>query len=481
MSSDTTQFDAIIVGSGQSGTPLAKAFAEAGSKVAMIEKTHFGGTCVNDGCTPTKTINSSGRVAHITERSKDYGIHYVGGIQADIVKIRQRKRDIVQSWSEGNKRKLKAAGVDLFKGEASFIDAKTVKVKINQSVGGDEINLTSELIILNVVERPAPQSIPGLESLDSSHILNSTSIMELGDIPKHLVVLGGGYVGLEFGQLFRRLGAEVTIIQRAKQLLPREDSDIAECLLEILTEGGITVHLSSTVTSISSFEDEGMHMRVEVQTLSGSISIPSTKILVAAGRIPNTENLNLGAVGVQRTPEGHIIVDKTLATTTPGIYAMGDCHGGPAFTHISYDDFRILRENHLTKFVPQTTPKMNSTSVSASRNWVPYVVYTDPQLGHIGLHPHQVKGRKIKTAKMPMSYVARAIETDETRGLMKATVDADTGEILGFTCLGIEGGEIMAVVQAAMMGGIKWWDLEAAVWAHPSLAESLNNLWAYLE
>lgn len=354
--------------------------------------------------------------------------------------------------------------------------------------GGEEREVSADLVFVNVGEGPSRPKIEGLEGVDPRRVLDSTSIMELDEVPRHLVVLGGGYIGLEFGQLFRRLGSQVTIVQRGKQLVPREDEDIAEAMLTILTEDGIIVHLSASPTSIKSNKlpngepNELEPITVNISRESGqTLDIQATHILLATGRTPQTANLNLDAVGIKTTPKGHIIVNDKLETGAPGIYALGDVHGGPAFTHISYDDYRIIRSNLLADHEPATRPPFHTSGASVSRNLTPYVVYTDPQLGHVGLHAADLKRRKIKTAKMPMSYVARALETDETRGLMKATVDAETGEILGFTCLGIEGGEIMAVVQTAMMGGLKWWDLEAAVWAHPSLAESLNNLWGFLE
>jgi pyruvate/2-oxoglutarate dehydrogenase complex dihydrolipoamide dehydrogenase (E3) component len=471
-----THYDAIVVGSGQCGTPIAKAFADAGKKTAIVERAHVGGTCVNEGCTPTKTMIASGRVAHLTRRSKDYGVHYVGDLQVDLSRVRQRKRDIVESFSSGGKARLEKAGVDILMGEATFDGPRSLSVKMND--GGDT-KITGEHIFVNVGERPTRPSISGLDSVDPALVLDSTSVMELDKLPAHLVVIGGGYIGLEFGQLFRRLGAEVTIVQRGRQLLPREDADVAECMLKILQEDGVNVHLSTTVESLSGADG----VNIQIKAADGAkTTIPGSHLLLAVGRTPNSDSLNLGVAGVETTPKGHIVVNDKLETSTPGVYAIGDVHGGPAFTHISYDDFRIVRHNFLGESVPATTPALATVKASRSRTLTPYVVYTDPQLGHVGLHAHEApEGRKTKTASMPMTYVARALETDETRGMMKATVDAETGEILGFTCLGIEGGEVMAVVQTAMMGGLRWWDLEAAVWAHPSLAESLNNLWGFLE
>lgn len=488
-------YDALVIGSGQAGTPLARALAGAGKKTAMVERWHVGGTCVNVGCTPTKTMIASGRVAYMARRAGDYGVELEkDALKINMETVRRRKRDIVKSFSGGSEQRLRDAGVDIIWGEARFTGKKEVKVKMND--GGEERTLTAELIFLNVGDRPARPDLPGLDAIAKERVLDSTSIMELGTVPDHLVVLGGGYVGVEFAQLFRRLGAKVTIVHRAKQLLPREDGDVARCVLDILTEDGIDVRLETTTVSVeaetAASESDSAAFTLVVESRAndkgagGQDRIRGSHLLLAAGRIPNTDTLGADAAGITLDGKGYVVVDERLATTAEGIYCLGDCHGGPAFTHTSYDDFRIVRHNLVATQEPRKHPAFTTTHVSSSRRLTPYVVYMDPQVAHVGLHDRDLEslrqdGRKIMTAKMPMSYVARALETDETRGIMKAAVDGDSGEILGFTCVGIEGGEIMAVVQTAMMGGVKWWDLESAVWAHPSLAESLNNLWGFLE
>jgi pyruvate/2-oxoglutarate dehydrogenase complex dihydrolipoamide dehydrogenase (E3) component len=476
----STSYDALIIGSGQAATPLALAFASAGKKAAIIEKSHIGGCCVNEGCTPTKTMIASGRAAYLTRRGQDYGIHTQEGegqnkVVVDMVKIRQRKRDIVTQFRGGSERRLKAAGVDVLMGEGSFVDASSVNVKLND---GSEKLVKAEKIFLNVGERPASPKLEGVEKLDSNIVLDSTSIMELDVLPSHLVVIGGGYVGVEFAHLMRRLGAEVTIVQRGVQILPREDKEVAENLQDILREDGMKLLLESTTVSVAPSATNAKGFDLKVRTQEKESSISGTHLLFAAGRIPNTNTLNHAAAGLNTNGRGYIEANEFLETTVPNIFVMGDVKGPPAFTHISYDDFRIIKNNLLS-----TSPPV--TKLSTKVRQVPYVVYTDPQLGHIGLHEHEARSqfpnKKIMTAKMPMSYVARALETDETRGMMKAVVNGDTGEILGFTCLGIEGGEIMSVVQMAMMGGLGWERLRDAVWAHPTLAESLNNLWGFLE
>ncbi|KAF4997633.1 hypothetical protein FDECE_12026 [Fusarium decemcellulare] len=477
----TTQYDVVVLGSGQAGNPVAKAFAKAGHKTAVIERAALGGTCVNVGCTPTKTMIASGRAAYLAKRASDYGVRAGNGhVEVDMARVRQRKRAIVEQWNSGSVRGLATSGVDVIMGDASFVGDRKLKVVLQD---GGEREVSAQTVFLNVGERSSRPDIPGLDDLEPTRILDSTSIMELGEVPRHLVVLGGGYIGLEFGQLFRRLGADVTVVQRARQLVPREDPDVAECLLDILRQDGITVHLSSTVDSISATKDPEAPFSVKIKGASGNTEASGSHLLLATGRVPNTDGLNLTEVGIKTTPKGHVVVDDKLQTTAPGVYALGDCHGGAAFTHMSYDDSRIIRTNLLPETMLPTTPAMPTTQASISRVLTPYCMYTDPQLGHVGLHARDVANstREIKIARMPMSYVARALETAEPRGMMQAIVDGKTGEILGFTCLGIEGGEIMSIVQTAMMGGLKWWDLEAAVYAHPTLAESLNNLWGHLE
>ncbi|GAQ45599.1 FAD-dependent pyridine nucleotide-disulfide oxidoreductase [Aspergillus niger] len=481
-----TQYDTIIIGSGQGGTPLARALALANHKTALIEREHIGGCCVNDGCTPTKTMIASGRVAYLARRGGEYGVHtpntsgLIEGdngnkVVIDMKKIRQRKRDIVDSFREGGEKRLRDAGVDVIIGEASFVDAKTIVIMDGSN--GNERVVRGGRIVINTGCRPGKVMLEGLEKVPSEKVLDSTSIMELGEVPRHLVVVGGGYIGVEFGQLFRRLGAKVTVLQRGEQLLPREDRELADMLLEIFRNDGIEVRLETTPVRFENVS-EGV-FDVAVETRQGrEVVKEATHILFASGRVPNTERLNAAAAGVKMDKRGYVVTNEFLETSAPSIYAIGDVKGPPSFTHISYDDFRVLGPTLL-----------GSTStcerLSIRDRIVPYVAYTDPQFGHVGLHEQEARerfpGRKILTAQMPMSYVARALETDETRGAMKAVIDGETGQVLGFSCLGVEGGEIMSVVQTAMMGNLPYKKLQDAVFAHPTFAESLNNLWGFLK
>lgn len=476
----STHYDAIIIGSGQGGTPLSIAFAQAKHKTALIESSHVGGCCINEGCTPTKTLIASGRVAYLARRGPQYGVYTNNhveaahnAVQVNMEVVRQRKRDIVNSFRSGSERRVREAGVELILGTACFKDKRTIQVR---SQGGPEITLTADRVFICSGERPATPKIDGFDAtaFPPDTILDSSSIQELGVVPSHLVVIGGGYIGLEFGQLFRRLGAAVTIIQRGAQLLPREDAEVAEIMLNVLEEDGIRILLNATPTAIRPTGNQDKATTVAVSGQDGQFELPASHVLFAAGRAPNTEILNLGAAGIETTARGHIITDTQLRTTNHQVWALGDVKGGPAFTHISYDDFRLLRTNLL-----------GQGSLNIADRIVPYVVYTDPQLGHVGLHEREARNkfpdRKIQVASMPMSYVARALETDESRGLMKAIVDAESEQILGFTCLGMEGGEIMSLVEMAMIGGVKWTALSNAIWAHPSLAESLNNIWSFLK
>ncbi|NIO71832.1 MAG: FAD-dependent oxidoreductase [Anaerolineae bacterium] len=458
------RYDAIVIGAGQAGTPLSRTLAQAGWKTALIEREHVGGTCVNEGCAPTKTMVASARVAYLARRAADYGVH-TGPVSVDMAKVRQRKRAIVDSFRNGSQRRIEnTEGLDLLMGEASFIGPKSVEVRLNS---GETRHLTADKIFINTGARPRKPSLPGLDSVP---YLDSTSIMELDEVPEHLLVVGGGYVGLEFGQMFRRFGSQVTIVQRRGQVLPREDPDVAEEIANILRQDGIELLLETHPLRVEETSDG--QFRLVVRTPEAERTLTGSHLLVAAGRVPNTERLNLAAAGIQTDKRGFIPVNERLETSVPGIYALGDINGGPAFTHISYDDFRIIRTNLLEGGNATTTGRL-----------VPYAVFIDPQLGRVGLTElaAQAQGRNIRVAKMPMTWVARTLEMDETRGFMKAIVDADTGQILGAAVLGIEGGEIMTILQMAMMGQVPYTVLRDAVFAHPTLAESLNNLFMSLD
>jgi len=456
-------YDAIVVGSGQGGTPLSTALAQAGMRTVLIEREHVGGTCVNEGCTPTKTMVASGRVAYLARRAADYGVH-TGQITVDLEKVRQRKRAIVDSFRNGSQSRIeKAANLELVFGEARFTAPGTLEVHMKD--GSPQI-LSAKHIFINAGCRPAR---PQLDGLDNIPFLDSTSIMELDSVPDHLLILGGGYIGLEFGQLFRRFGSRVTIIQSRDKLLTGEDPDVAEEVAKILTQDGVNVLLEAKAIRVSNSDG---NICLEVLHGGDSTVIAGSHLLVATGRVPNSDTLNLAAGGIQTDDRGFIQVNNRLETTAKSIYALGDIKGGPAFTHISYDDFRVIRANLL-----------ENKAASIANRVVPYTVFIDPQLGRVGLTESEARAKKlnIRVAKLPMTSVARALEVDETRGFMKAIVDSETNQILGASILGIEGGEVMSAIELAMMGKLPYTALRDGIFAHPTLAESLNNLFMAMD
>jgi len=455
------KYDAIVIGSGQGGTPLSRTLAEAGMRTALVERTHVGGTCINEGCTPTKTMVASARVAYLARRAADYGVR-TGNIEIDLKRVRQRKRDIVNTFRNGSQARLeRTPNLDLIFGTASFTGPKEIAVQVKD--GGGTRTLTADRVIINAGTRAA---IPKLPGLDTVPYLDNASIMELDAVPEHLLILGGGYIGLEFSQIFRRFGSQVTIVQSAKQLLAREDADVADAVAEILREDGIEVLLSARAEKINS--DNG-RLRLEITAGGQARVLEGSHLLVAIGRTPNSDRLNLSAAGIEADTKGFIKTNPRLETNVAGVYAIGDIKGGPAFTHISYDDFRILRAN--------IVEKKNET---IEGRLVPYTCFIDPQLAHVGLNEEEARrqNRQVRVAKMPMNHVARALEMDESRGFLKAIVDANTNEILGATVLGIEGGEIMAVFEVAIMGKLPYTALQNGIFAHPTLAEGLNNLFS---
>jgi pyruvate/2-oxoglutarate dehydrogenase complex dihydrolipoamide dehydrogenase (E3) component len=464
MAPESDQYDAIIIGSGQAGTPLARALGAAGRRTALIEQEHVGGTCVNEGCTPTKTMVASARVAYLARRGPDYGVR-TGGVSVDMVQVRERKRRIVERFRTGSERGLAGTPhLELLRGEARFTGPHTIEVTPTDAGGSvARRTLGAPYIFINTGARPSRPPLPGLDGVPS---LDSTSVMELGEVPRHLLVIGGGYIGIEFGQMFRRFGAQVTIVHRGRQLLAREDPDIAAAVEGILREDGIDVLLGVEVRRAE--RDPDGAIRLATQTRAGGEGmVTGSHLLVATGRTPNTDRLNLAAAGIESDEHGAIRVNDRLETNVRGVYCLGDVKGGPAFTHISYDDFRVVQANLL-----------NGGGRTIANRIVPYCVFMDPELGRVGLSETDARamGRPIRVFTMPMKSVARAVEMDEPRGLMKAVVDTGTQQILGFVVLGVMGGELMTAVEMAMLGRLPYTVLRDATIAHPVVAESLNNL-----
>ena len=457
-------YDAVVIGSGQGGNPLAGALAGAGRKTAVIEREHVGGTCINEGCTPTKTMVASAKVAYLDRRSADYGVRN-GPVNVDMVEVRRRKRAIVDTFRGGSEQRLEdAENLQLIRGEARFTGPKELEVRLDR---GEAVRISAENVFINVGARPGSVPVDGLDAVPT---LDSTKIMELGEVPEHLLVLGGGYVGIEFAQMFRRFGSEVTVVQRGTQLLSREDADVAEAVAEILHGDGVEVLLDTEAQGVR--QDESGGIRLTVNEAAGERTLSGSHLLVAAGRPPNTDLLNLEAAGIETDERGFVEVNERLETNVPGVYALGDAKGGPAFTHISYDDYRVIEANLL-----------NGENATITDRLVPYTVFIDPQLGRVGLSEAEAReqGRDVRVASIPMSYVPRALEMAESRGMMKAVIDGETSEILGCAILGVEGGEIMAMIQIAMMGKLPYIALRDGVFAHPTLAESLNKLFATVD
>jgi pyruvate/2-oxoglutarate dehydrogenase complex dihydrolipoamide dehydrogenase (E3) component len=451
-------YDAVVIGSGQGGIPLSLALARAKWKTAIVERDYIGGTCVNVGCTPTKTMVASARVAYLSKRSADYGVDS-GPVTVNMSAVRRRKQKVVESFRDGSLRNIEQTeGLELLKGEARFIGPKSLEVVLDE---GGTRQLSAERIFINTGARPARPSIPGLDTIPT---LDSSSIMELETLPDHLLVMGGGFVGLEFGQMFRRFGSQVTIVHRGAHLLNREDPDVADEVAKILREDEIEVLLNSEVVRA---KGDNTSVSLTVKTREKEALLEGSHLLLAVGRRPNADQLNVEATAVETDEHGFIKVNDRLETNVAGIYALGDVKGGPAFTHISYDDFRILRKNLL-----------EGGNATTKGRLVPYTIFIDPQLGRVGITETEARSQGLHTrvAKLPMSRVARAIELSETRGFIKAVVDVETKQILGCAVLGIEGGELMAMFEIAIMAQLPYTTLKESIFAHPTLAESFNNL-----
>jgi pyruvate/2-oxoglutarate dehydrogenase complex dihydrolipoamide dehydrogenase (E3) component len=455
-------YDVIVIGAGQGGTPLAATFAEARRHTALIERANVGGTCVNTGCTPSKTMIASAAVANCVSRASEYGVE----VEPPFVRlqaIRDRKESLVRSFRAQERTYLESIeGLDVCAGEASFVGTKTLEVR---SPRDRVMELSSETIIIDTGSRPSVPPISGIREVPT---FDSTSIMELTTLPEHLAILGGGTVGVEFAQMFRRFGCAVTLIEQSSQLLPQEDPDIATALSSILSEEGITLRVGCAVKFI---EQHGKRIRILGAKGNGNLCVLCSHVLIAAGRTPNTDALGLSNTGVKILPSGHIEVDDRLQTSVPGIFAMGDVTGGAPFTHISYDDYRILRTNLVL-----------AGQASTAHRIVSYVIYVDPQLGRVGLSETQAAaaGVPYRLAKMPMRCVARARETGHPRGFLKALVDPASGRVLGASVLGDQGGEIMSILHVAMLAGLSYDVLRDAPFAHPTYAEGLNSLFSSL-
>ena len=447
------KYDAIVIGSGQAGVPLSFRLADVGWQVALIEKSYLGGTCINNGCTPTKTMIHRAQVAYYARNAARWGVR-ASDVSADLPAIVAQKNKVVHGFREGKQKQMKQRpNLHFYSGQARFVDVHQVRV--------GETLLESEKIFINTGGRSRDPGIPGLDTIP---YLTNENIMDLTVLPEHLIVLGGGYIGLEFGQMFARFGSRVTVIHNTEQIVSREDSEVAEELHRVLEAEGITFLMNARASRVEQQKD---NIAVSIDRASGPSIVSGSHLLVAIGRRPNTDDLGLEKTGIETDRSGFIKVNGRLETNVPGIWALGDVKGGPAFTHISYNDFQIVDAN-LTQ----------GKNLTIENRIVPYSVFTDPQLGGVGITEKEAraKGYKLKIGKLPMSHVARAIERDETAGLMKIIVDAANDRILGATVLATDGGELIHVLYTLMLGNLPYTLLKGAVYIHPTLTEGFFSL-----
>lgn len=452
-------YNAIVIGTGQSGPPLAARLVKEGLRTAIIERNRFGGTCVNVGCTPTKALVASARAAYVARRAADFGVVLDAPPRVDMLRVKQRKDEIVRQSSEGLEQWLKnMEGLTVYEGHARFESPNSVRV-------GDAL-LHAEKIFIDVGGRALVPDLPGLDEID--YLTNST-MMEVDFLPEHLIVVGGSYIGLEFGQMFRRFGSQVTIVERGPRLIAREDEDTSTGVREILETEGVQVRLGAECIRLAK---RGGGVAVGLDCNDGSKEVVGSHLLLAVGRVPNTDDLGLETAGIQTDARGYIPVDEQLRTQVPGIWATGDVNGRGAFTHTSYHDYEIVVANLF-----DDDPRKVSDRITA------YALYVDPPLGRVGMTERQVResGRPALVAKMMMTRVARARERGETQGFMKILVDAETERILGATILGIGGDEIIHSILDVMYADAPYTVIQRAVHIHPTVSELIPTMLASLE
>jgi pyruvate/2-oxoglutarate dehydrogenase complex dihydrolipoamide dehydrogenase (E3) component len=452
-------FDAIIIGTGQAGPSLAARFAAAGMTVAIIERNKFGGTCVNTGCIPTKTLVASAYAVHAARRGAEYGFVVNGDVRVDMKRVKARKDEVSGRSNRGVEEGLRGLKhCTVVQGHARFQSSRTVVVN-------DEV-LQADKVFINVGGRASVPAMPGIH--DVSFLTNS-SMMDVDFLPEHLVIVGGSYVGLEFAQMYRRFGSEVTIVERGARLIGREDEDISDAVREILKSEGIRIRLNATCISLAKRDGR---LAVGVECEEGAPEVLGTHVLLAVGRIPNTSDLGLDRAGVATDEHGYIVVDDQLQTNVPGIWALGDCNGRGAFTHTSYNDYEIVADNLFNADHRRVSDRMQT-----------YALYTDPPLGRCGTTDAEIRksGRAALITKYPMSRVSRAVEKGETQGFIKICVDAETKQILGAAILGTGGDEVVHVLLDVMYAKAPYTVIQRAMHIHPTVAEYLPTVLSKLE
>ena len=454
-------YEGLVLGSGEGGKYLAWHLARSGRRVAVVERRWIGGSCPNVNCLPSKNEIWSAKVADLMHHAAQFGI-VTGSFAVDMAKVRQRKREMVEGLIAMHLELYQKSGAELIMGEGRFVAPKTLEVRLRD--GGTRV-LAGERIFLNVGTHATIPSIPGLADAGP---LTHIEALELDRLPAHLIVLGGGYVGLELAQAYRRFGSRVTVVEHGPQLAGREDPDVADAIGRLFDDEGIEVLLSAEAIRVEGHS--GGSVRLHVRTPRGERIIEGGDILAATGRTPNTAGIGLDAAGVQLEARGYIQVNDRLETSAPDVWALGECAGSPQFTHVSLDDFRVIRDN------------LAGGNRTTRDRLIPFCLFTDPPLARVGWSEAEARrrGMAVRVAKLPTSSVLRTRTTTETRGFMKALLDAQTDRILGFTMIGPEAGEVVAVVQTAMLAGLPYTGLRDAILAHPTMAEGLNALFSQL-
>jgi pyruvate/2-oxoglutarate dehydrogenase complex dihydrolipoamide dehydrogenase (E3) component len=457
--SQPEHYDVLILGSGGGGKLTAWHNGRSSRRVAVVERKWIGGSCPNIACLPSKNEIHSAEAAHFARNGAEFGV-MTGQVKVDMAKVVQRKRAMVERLVAAHLKNYKESGAELVMGSGRFVAPKTLEVSLND---GGTRTLTGAQVFINVGTHAAIPNVPGL---DAARPMTHIEALELDILPAHLIVIGGGYAGLELAQAYRRFGAEVTVVEASPQLMTREDADASHEIRRILTEEGIHIHVPAELLKVSGLS--GDEVSIALRTSDGEQTIEGSHILVAAGRIPNTAGIGLDKAGVDLTNRGFVKVNERLETSAPDVWALGECAGSPMFTHISEDDFRIVRDNLI------------GGSRSTGDRLIPYCMFTDPPLAHVGLNEREAERQGVKTrvAKLPMNAVLRAQATGQTEGFMKALVGEADDRILGFTMVGAEAGEVLAVVQTAMMAGLPYTRLRDADYTHPTFSEGLNFLFS---